>query len=95
MTQNPDPSIEELLAVIKRVQPQPYSYTHAIPITITCMNCETQFRGTIDLAKKWFDKDKRLHYPTFYCPNCPSVVDYKTWMEKVLGGINLISVRTG
>ena len=91
---NSDISIEDLLAHIDNVRSKRYSYTHTLPITITCLNCKTKTRGTIDAAKKWYDKDKQFYYPTFYCPNCPPIVDYKDWMQKVLG-IKFTEVQIG
>ncbi len=92
-TEMPDFSVEELLKAVEATQPKLYSYTHALPITITCMNCRATFKGTIDVAKKWHSKDKRFYYPTFYCPNCPPITNYKDWMKAVLG-ISFIEVQT-
>jgi hypothetical protein len=60
-------------------------YTHTLPITITCAYCHTQFKGTIEGAKKWFDADHQFQYPTYYCPCCPPIQSKEEWMKEVLG----------
>ena len=72
--------LQEADNILKEKNP----YTHELKLTIFCNNCHTTYIGQTEGAKKWYDKNEKFNYITYYCPKCPSDMGNK-WLEKSFG----------
>lgn len=46
--------------------------TWTVPVTLTCRNCRTQYKGWQVVSKKDYD-NRPYHFTTYYCPACPPI----------------------